>query len=424
MRHLRFTIAGLTGAVLMAAVGLSALRNASATWAGVMFLVTYGVLGLAIVGAVCRGFPERAWWLGFFVFGWGYLSLVAYWSTWFPFDPYQLETFPTSMVLSAIRPTFGPAIEAGVQTREGLIANQCYSRIGHDLWALLAALLGGILARVLFGHPATGSAGGRATDARRDRAAVPDVVADADDRRPGGPGAGLFDRRDPIRVGRGVLVRRDVPADLGTARARRRSARSSTGAGDGSPGWARPSSVGATWSWRSPGSRIGRSRPTSSSTPSAGGRLASTGAVAPRTPASSRRWNSRSRCGSPTRSRWTTCWRTSSRPHRRRPIPASRSTSSGSPRTEVRCQPQLARRIDLEGVPLKTTLRLCLKQLGCGYSVQDGVSADRTRRGHLGGAASPFRVAGHCLLALIAAGFGLLAGLLVSAARTPSAGRE
>ena len=176
MRNLRFTIAGLMGAVLVAAVGLSALRNASETWAGVMFLVTYGVLGLAIVGAICRGFPERAWWLGFFVFGWGYLSLVAYWNTWFPFDPYQLDTFPTSMALSAIRPRFGPPIEVGVQTREGLIANQCYSRIGHDLLALLAALLGGILARVHFGHPAARSEG-RADRRPRDRPAAPDVVA-------------------------------------------------------------------------------------------------------------------------------------------------------------------------------------------------------------------------------------------------------
>ena len=166
MRNLRFTLAGVTGAVLVAAVGLSALRNASETWAGVMYLATYGVLGLAIVGAVCRGFPERAWWLGFFVFGWGYLSLVAYWSTWFPFDPYQLDTFPTSMVLSAIRPRFGPPIEVGVQSRAGLIANQCYSRIGHDLLALLAGVAGGLLALVQFGHPATGSAGGAAVAPR------------------------------------------------------------------------------------------------------------------------------------------------------------------------------------------------------------------------------------------------------------------
>ena len=81
-------------------------------------------------------------------------------------------------------------------------------------------------------------------------------------------------------------------------------------------------------------------------------------------------------------------------------------------------------RIDLEGVPLKTTLRLCLKQLGCGYSVQDGYLRIAPKRTSRRNRRSPFRVVGHCLLALIAAGFGSLAGLLVSAAQTPSAGRE
>ena len=80
--------------------------------------------------------------------------------------------------------------------------------------------------------------------------------------------------------------------------------------------------------------------------------------------------------------------------------------------------------IDLEGVPLKTTLRLCLKQLGCGYSVQDGYLRIATEEDISGEPPSPFRVVGHCLLALLAAGFGSLAGLLVSAAQSPSAGRE
>jgi hypothetical protein len=79
MRTARFRIAGLMGAVLVAALGLAALRNASELWAGVTFLATCGVLCLAIVGVVCRGGGERAWWLGFALFGWGYLAL-AFWS--------------------------------------------------------------------------------------------------------------------------------------------------------------------------------------------------------------------------------------------------------------------------------------------------------------------------------------------------------
>ena len=74
MRTVRFSIARLMGAVLVAAVGLAALRNASPIWAGAMVLSTYVVLGLAILCAVLRGRAERAWWLGFCVFGWGYLA--------------------------------------------------------------------------------------------------------------------------------------------------------------------------------------------------------------------------------------------------------------------------------------------------------------------------------------------------------------
>jgi hypothetical protein len=69
MRFVRASIAGLMGAVLIAALGLTALRSASDTWSGATLLVTCGVLGLAVVGVVCRDAAERAWWLGFLLFG-------------------------------------------------------------------------------------------------------------------------------------------------------------------------------------------------------------------------------------------------------------------------------------------------------------------------------------------------------------------
>ena len=79
MRTVRFPIAGLMWAVVVAALGLAALRNASDIWAGATFLVTCGVLCLALVGIVCRTNESRAWWVGFALFGWGYLAL-AFWS--------------------------------------------------------------------------------------------------------------------------------------------------------------------------------------------------------------------------------------------------------------------------------------------------------------------------------------------------------
>jgi hypothetical protein len=422
MRHLRFTIAGLMGAVLIAAVGLSAMRNASATWAGVMFLVTYGVLGLAIVGAICRGSPDRAWWIGFFVFGWGYLSLVAYWSTWFPFDPYQLDAFPTSMALSAIRPRFGPAIEAGGQTREGLIANQCYSRIGHDLLALLAALLGGILARVLFGNPAACSEG-RATDARAT-----------------GPPPRKWWRMLTIAALAGLVLACSFVA-----------IRSRSDAGF----WS-----GATYllTWgllglSALGAIVDRGRRRIAwlgATLLGGGYMYMAFARKPDRPIPSDQFIDAVRWWSPRFDRNNGSANARILEALEQPIPMrflsetpledvlayiKRATSTPTyPGIPICIEPTELKvtdrsfngpvQIDLEGVPLKSTLRLCLKELGCAYSVRDGYLRIAPEEDISTEPQDPGRVVGHCLLALIAAGFGSLASLLVSAARIPSAERE
>ncbi len=103
--------------------------------------------------------------------------------------------------------------------------------------------------------------------------------------------------------------------------------------------------------------------------------------------------------------------------------------------------------IDLEGVPLKTSLRLCLNQLGLVYSVEDGClritsqdSGDsppvedpflvvgatpwRLTADQLASfAPDPLLVVGHCLLAMIAAGLGGVLAPLVSDASRERPGR-
>src|SRR5205823_14555900 len=103
MRMPRFSIAKLMGAVLVASLGLAALRDGSELCAGVLFLLTCGVLALAVIGAACRREADRAWWLGFAAFGWGYLAL-AFWSPEAYSSSEVLPTLPTMTLLKAVVP--------------------------------------------------------------------------------------------------------------------------------------------------------------------------------------------------------------------------------------------------------------------------------------------------------------------------------
>jgi len=69
MPRIRFSIGQLMAVVLVGAIGLGALRNPSMTWATIIDLATRVMLGLAILGVSLRRGAQRAWWLGFAVFG-------------------------------------------------------------------------------------------------------------------------------------------------------------------------------------------------------------------------------------------------------------------------------------------------------------------------------------------------------------------
>jgi hypothetical protein len=74
MHHLRYNIAGALGAIVFVAVGLAALREADKLWDGWLFSLTLGVLLFAVLLAAHRTGDRRAFWIGFALFGWGYLS--------------------------------------------------------------------------------------------------------------------------------------------------------------------------------------------------------------------------------------------------------------------------------------------------------------------------------------------------------------
>jgi hypothetical protein len=148
MRKIRFTIGGLMAVVLVLAIGLAALRNPSVLWVGTIFLATRVILALAIIGVVLRKHTERAWWLGFAVFGCGYLILL----TPGPITMRSTQS-PTTHLLAFLRPILGPSGELLAQPNPGVRLTLGYIEIGHDLFALLSALLGALLVRVIFASP-------------------------------------------------------------------------------------------------------------------------------------------------------------------------------------------------------------------------------------------------------------------------------
>jgi hypothetical protein len=114
-----------------------AMRGASSeTWAGVMLLTTWGLLMLSTIVAVCRGRGDRPRFLGFAVFGWGYFAL-ARWYT------YHQGPMPTVRFLPGSGDLHGD-----------FLSLPPHVRMAHDAWALAFAVLGSILASHLKGSVA------------------------------------------------------------------------------------------------------------------------------------------------------------------------------------------------------------------------------------------------------------------------------
>ncbi len=76
MLHRRSSITAALGAIAFVAVGLAALRAADEWWASWLGYLTIGLLLAAVLLAAVQTGTRRAFWVGFALFGWGYLSLA------------------------------------------------------------------------------------------------------------------------------------------------------------------------------------------------------------------------------------------------------------------------------------------------------------------------------------------------------------
>jgi hypothetical protein len=141
---LRTSIGALMGLVLLAALGFAALRNSSEACAGLVLMLIYGLLMLGVVGAVCRGSHERAGWLGFTLFGGGYLAL-AYATAFYP------TPLPTITLAEFIGSGLGDKLAGKDWGHDGWISLSPTYRILHCLWALALGFLGCALAGLIVG---------------------------------------------------------------------------------------------------------------------------------------------------------------------------------------------------------------------------------------------------------------------------------
>lgn len=172
----RVSILGLMGVIALVAVATVALREANDLWASCLFTLTLFLLGLACLGGVfCRG-RSRAFCAGFAAFGVGYLAVC--------YGPWaKSEVGPhlaTTRLLNWAGPrvmrnskswaaglytvlvegkgassspatldTFQPEVFllSGNAVIPGGGATDSFLRVGHSIFALLAALIGGMAAR-------------------------------------------------------------------------------------------------------------------------------------------------------------------------------------------------------------------------------------------------------------------------------------
>jgi hypothetical protein len=178
----RFSIRTVMGLVVLIAVGLAALKNGNEVWDGIMLLTALAAVGVAILAATFSRERERAWCVGFALFGGCYLHLaVGPWTN----DGFRQRLITTSLIgdlrnwmfessvkylliekeeirdqLAKLLPTNGKydPVVASLQNNLRAIDNQLiknktasrrfdyFQSIGHSLFALLAGLLGGSFA--------------------------------------------------------------------------------------------------------------------------------------------------------------------------------------------------------------------------------------------------------------------------------------
>lgn len=142
-RSVKVSIAGLMGIVLAVSIGLTALLSNSRVWAGTVQWAVFAVLALAAVGAICGTGRQRIRFLGFSVFGWGYMTLL--WTE----AAFSL-TSPAQALIEFVGRHVGIYYDP-MSSGHGYLRVEQFQSTAHSLLSLIVAACGGFLAVCYFG---------------------------------------------------------------------------------------------------------------------------------------------------------------------------------------------------------------------------------------------------------------------------------
>jgi hypothetical protein len=145
------SIAGLAGIVIVLGTGMAALKSASVLWTNAASTVVLALFLSAVVGAIYLRGADRAYWVGFAVFGWGYLVLVNWTSLGGQFG-HDLTGGLDDLAETVIPLEFIPATALPSPNAMEMLARRSvklgnFVQIGRLVMALLFAVAGGIVTR-------------------------------------------------------------------------------------------------------------------------------------------------------------------------------------------------------------------------------------------------------------------------------------
>jgi hypothetical protein len=167
--RLRYTLRQLLGLVVLVALALPALVYPSLWWAAAWLSGCLLMLSVSLLGMINRNADRRAFWIGFALFGWAYLTMLyapvldrhvghrlittkvlAYRQLHLPRAAGEAQCFQTSPVEIALQPTAW--ISYTVSTETGTFPIPVsqwdfFQQVGHSLFALLLACFGGFVSR-------------------------------------------------------------------------------------------------------------------------------------------------------------------------------------------------------------------------------------------------------------------------------------